>query len=416
MSETDLPEIEAKVTALAHGGSFVCVPNQTAQTTKKLFVREVIPGEQISARCITEHKNFIYAELLALLENSPHRIQAPCPYFSKCGGCDLQHIEPNFQRRIKLEMVQNALIKQAKLKVKGGIHLIAAELPAFNYRSRITLHLKEDGQLGFFRLGSRDIVEIEKCLLANHALNDVLPSLHQHSRALAEFASLIGLEQEPQGCFVIIYLLENRSFADFSRSAIFRTLDKEFTRLKVFEKKRAVFSKPGGALGYGYFSQVNPEANQVLINSVVQAVSAQEVTELYAGAGNLSLPLARAGKTVTAVEVEAELVQLAQALAERERLSARLHFIQSSAEAFMKKAQVSGCLLLDPPRSGAKDAIAKLKKSSLAQVVYVSCSLPTLARDLRALNELGFALEIVQVLDMFPQTHHVETISILSPH
>lgn len=406
---------KAEVIALAHGGSFVCrsLEQESPNSGKKLFVREVIPGEVLIVEPTAEHKNFSEARMLEILLASPERVTPPCPYFSICGGCDLQHINGPFQRELKLEMVKSALLKQAKIEPQLGFELLGADLPYFNYRSRITLHLNLNGELGFFRQGSRDVVDIDACRLARPEINDTLLKLRQFAASLAPLITLVGIELEDRECYVIFYLREEVRLAELSNTPLLDKLKTNFSKLKIFERKKAVFSQPADALGLGHFSQVNAQANQVLIQAVLDAVPESRLIELFAGAGNFSLALARSGKQVTAVELEAELVQLGQQLAQSEKLSGRLSFVKSSAEAFIKRKQSAPCLLLDPPRSGAKEVIAKLDAAAFARIVYVSCSLPTLTRDLKSLLELGYRLEKVQVLDMFPQTHHVETISTL---
>lgn len=408
--------LKAKAIALAHGGAFVCqeLGQQEPRSSKKLFVREVVPGEVILVEPTTEHKNFTEAKQLEVLEPSAHRVIPPCRYFSRCGGCDLQHIEGAYQRELKLEMVKSALLRQAKIEPRLGFELLGAKLPYFHYRSRVTLHLSLAGELGFFEQGSRQLVPIVECLLADALLNATLKALSLFTSQLAPLAALIGLEKEEQGCFVIIYLREERRFEELGSLPFFSELKSAFPKLKIFEQKKPVFSQPAQALGCGHFSQVNPEANQELVRAVLRAITENEVTELFAGAGNFSLPLARAGKLVTAVELEGELVKLGEHLAAQESLAGRIEFVRSSAEAFARKtAAQKGCLLLDPPRSGAKFVLEKLKPGAYNHIVYVSCSLPTLTRDLKTLLSLGYQLEKVEVLDMFPQTHHVETVSSL---
>jgi 23S rRNA (uracil1939-C5)-methyltransferase len=162
----------------------------------------------------------------------------------------------------------------------------------------------------------------------------------------------------------------------------------------------------------GHFSQVNEEGNAELRAAVVERVSNREVLELYAGAGNFSLALAQRGHTVTAVEADAELVRYGKREALSHGLAESLNFQHSSCEKFMKSAHVlPKTLLLDPPRGGAKAALERIAARGVEEVVYVSCNLPTLARDLGLLAAQGFEVQEVLVIDMFAQTHHVETVS-----
>ena len=152
----------------------------------------------------------------------------------------------------------------------------------------------------------------------------------------------------------------------------------------------------------------------MLVSTAIAECEAAHVTELYAGAGNFTLPLARQGAQVDAVEASRELVRFGETRARESGLGDRITFFRESCEKFCKTREFRECVLLDPPRSGAPAVVEKLLQSpQVKRLVYVSCYLPTLCRDMKALAEVGFKLERTYVIDMFAQTHHVETISVM---
>jgi len=161
----------------------------------------------------------------------------------------------------------------------------------------------------------------------------------------------------------------------------------------------------------GHFAQVNPQGNELLKQLVLDLAIGKEICELYAGAGNLSLMLAQAGRRVEAVETDEQLVKFGEKQARALKLERHLTFFNLSAERFVKEHSLLPTVILDPPRGGAKEVVKYFRPGKVKNIVYVSCNLPTLCRDLKTLVEAGYSLERVLVLDMFPQTGHVEIIA-----
>ena len=168
------------------------------------------------------------------------------------------------------------------------------------------------------------------------------------------------------------------------------------------------------ALAVGHFSQVNEAGNAVLQTLVKSCfTSGEDILDLYAGAGNFSFPLAEMGCKVRAVEVDPVLVKNGKQIAAGLALSGSIEFFESSCERYVTREKIPPAVLLDPPRAGAKGVVVNLDPKRTRKIVYVSCNLPSLSRDLGILVEKGYVLERVSVVDMFSQTHHVETVSIL---
>lgn len=417
--------ITAEMEALAYGGAFVGrITRGPAEIIgKKAFVRLVLPGEKVEARVICDKKNYLQAEALSLLEPAPRRIAPKCPVFGVCGGCDLQHMPLSMQRQAKLEMVQGALEKQAGLKPVLGIKVLAEDLPGFKYRRRLSLHVDGSGRLGFYRAGSREVVEMERCFLAVDELNGALLRLRPPLKSCACYIGTVVLEEHAGEVFACLKTREAAGETGFefppellsSLSAVESNLMVLRGKTQVFAQRRSASIDKSNQVPpvVGHFSQVNQEANQVLQRAVLAHADSPEVTDLYAGSGNLSLPLASAGKKVQAVEVNGVLAAHGRRLADLEGVSDRLIFYNMSCEEFLNRHAPCPVVILDPPRSGAKEVVKKLSAARCRRIIYVSCNLPTLVRDLKTLCSQGYVLEQVMLLDMFAQTHHVETISVL---
>lgn len=414
--------ITVKINTLAYGGAFVgqIIDPPSAPPSplcgKKAFIRQACPGETVEAEIASDKKSFVEAKILRVLTPASDRIVPPCPYFEACGGCDLQHLSLPAQREAKRRMVEETLRIQGHLKAESGVTLYGADLPGSAYRRRVTLHLNRSGELGFYRPESDVVVPIDRCWLAVDSINTQIAALQKVRTELAAWVSEVVIEEHDNEVFTLLKLGQEIAWHDV-QSRIKGLLLTLVPNLTLFEgDKEHVLSRrfsevTSDALPVGHFSQVNEQGNARLVELVCRAIDAERLTELYAGAGNLTLALAQKGVHVTAVELDPALVQYGKTLAQRAGVGAQIEFIHSSAESYVRSHRLKGTVLLDPPRSGAKEVVQALTAGQINQIVYVSCSLPNLVRDLKVLASKGFVLKHVEVLDMFPQTHHVEMVA-----
>jgi len=362
---------------------------------KTVLVRDVVPGERVGFSIVSEKKRIIFGELQEVISSSPHRVAPPCPYFRQCGGCDLQHIEINFQRELKLARVQETLEKKWKLVAKQGVFLIGAELPAYQYRNRIQLHITANGELGYKQRGSDTVVAISSCLISKTILSD----------AIATLSPLVKEHGITRGK---LHLSHNSSDQNIHISS--SGIDP-----KILPKLEATLTGSGflfetsGSGTADLFEQNNHAANAILQSKVQSLFKDELVVELYAGSGNLSLPLVNNGCDVQAVELSPELVRAGQRM---HGDKPQLKFICESAETYIKANPDVENLLLDPPRAGALEALELLSPGHLKKLVYVSCNLNTFCRDAKVITDKGLSLQALWLLDMFPQTGHIETMAL----
>jgi 23S rRNA (uracil1939-C5)-methyltransferase len=398
--------------ALAHGGASIgsIVEGPPELIGKKAFVRDTIPGERVTAEIVKDDKSFVTANLVSIGTPSSARMTPRCAYVGTCGGCDLQHMSIEKQREAKRHMVETTLARHAKVEPRCGVKLRGHQLPAFSYRKRIALHLDEAGQLGFYRRGSGAVVDIDSCALAVEPINKVMQRLRTVSTNLTRYVEGVVLEDRADDVGVLLKLRPGAPLS-FPELAVVREV---FPALQIEESGFA--PEDGDQQGddaLGHFSQVNALGNQELVAEVLERAHGDELTELYAGSGNFTLPLAKRGAAVTAVESDPLLVKLGTKLAALDGLSERIRFVQDSCERFVRRHELKPTVLLDPPRSGARGILSAIKPALTKRIVYVSCSVPTLSRDLKQLTEMGYSTESVTVIDMFAQTHHIETVTTL---
>ncbi|MBX7144276.1 MAG: hypothetical protein K1X79_07475 [Oligoflexia bacterium] len=408
--------LQVKIRALAYGGAGVgqVVAGPDAMLGKVCFVKFAAPGELVEAQALEETRSFVTASLTRVIEPSPERRTARCKYFGVCGGCDLQHLNIAGQREAKRNMIESMLTQQGKLSLPSKVILLAPELPEFGYRTRIGLHLAPDGRLGFYRTASGEVVDIEQCPIAHDSINATLTKLRAHIGALTSTVGGIEIEggSPPR---IRINLLEGAQI-DSNTIEPLRSLSSD---LVIYSNGQVVFAQVNNTevseneLAVGHFSQVNEAGNNCLVSEVLAQLQGTHVTEFYAGAGNFSLALARRGTHVTAIEADDVLINLGNRLAQTSGLSSLVRFVRSSAEKFAKRGQLNKHVLLDPPRSGAKGVVEYFDPQLTTDIVYVSCNLPSLTRDLKYLCGAGYSLCRIAAIDMFPQTHHVEIVATL---
>lgn len=415
--------VTVRAIGLAVGGSTVAeslAPD--SYKGKKGFIPYIIPGEVAEVKPHTEKKSFFEGSLVSIQTPSKHRVTPPCPHFSLCGGCDLQHIELNHQRDLKRQMIEDALKHQGGLRAREGVTLISAEnLPSLRYRRRMSFHLNRDGNFGLYRKSERRIVELTECIISTDVINNFLADYLPLIRECAPEIETVTIEDHGGEPFVVLDM-HPRSIdplETLKAKAGFQKLLAEVPTTKVRYRHRVVYPVHAVIAGddeipVGHFSQNNDVANQVLVDRVVGLVTEPRATDLYAGAGNLSIPLALSGKTVTAVELNPALVRFGRSKAQALGVADRLEFVQASCEAWAVNGVPEASCVLDPPRSGARGVAEKLSPDVSKQLVYVSCFPPTFIRDAQILVERGFKLEHVEVLDMFPQTSHVELIALFA--
>lgn len=358
--------VELKIEDVAFGGKGVARDNG-----KAVFVPFTIEGERVSAQIVREKKQFAEAELLDLKEMSPHRVEAPCPYFGRCGGCAYQHIDYEHQLAIKFRQVRDVLRRIGKLKDIPIRPIIPSPLD-YNYRNRITVHA-QDGVIGFYERDSHRLIDIERCPIAVGEVN----------RALAELRGQ-------------------------------RVRDGHYT-----------LRAESGVL---VFSQTNDAVAKALRDLVAQFVPAgqQLLVDAYCGAGFFAKALldrfervigidwdrfaieaakknATAKETYIAGDIETELRRVLEHARDVEAVAAATAPSQN-----LRVGTRATTLLVDPPATGLtaniRRTIVDLAPSTL---IYVSCNPATLARDLAELQQ-KFRIESVTPLDMFPQTAEIE--------
>jgi 23S rRNA (uracil1939-C5)-methyltransferase len=386
------------------------------------FVSGALPGERIHVQQAEDHGGYLRATRWSLLEPSPDRVTPVCPVQSRCGGCDWMTLDYPAQLSAKVGILRDALTRTGRFESLPELAFVASDSP-LAYRSRIRLHIV-GGRLGFFAHGSRELVEIPGCVVAQGELDSALRALRELLKPhAAELAGLSELELRvaPGEQRLSLRLIPESRPVDVS-SRLLAALGSHFQVSIAEQATNAAldqrFPLPGGVelrAPAAAFTQVNWSVNQRLVQAVLDGVSERAVLafcDLYCGAGNFSLPLFARGLRGVGIEASKLAIAAAERAANEQQLrSAR--FVAAdvrTALAQLPQGERFDLVILDPPRTGAREILPELIRRAPPYIAYCACDPVTLARDLRVLCDAGYVLEQVKGFDMFPQTHHFETL------
>jgi len=403
-----------------------------------VFVDEALPGERVRVRWDERRKTYGRAHIVKSLTSSPHRTTPPCPHFSKCGGCQLMHLEYQEQLSAKQQRVIDAFERIGKFKSISVLPCEPSPQP-LGYRNKIQLPVDAKKRLGLFARHTHDIVEIDHCYIHCELGEKVFQHIQQLVKIFPfkerlrhvliktalytnqvlvilvteEETPLTGLAQAiMSGVSAVKGVVQNINPAEGNviLSGDYRLLTGQGY---VEEKLMGLIFK----VSPSSFFQVNPLQAQKLYEKVLDfshLTGRETVLDAYCGVGTLSLLLARQAQAVVGVESVSEAITDAEYNALQNKiLNAR--FVCAQTEEFMSSLSLIDLAVLNPPRKGCQSRVLDcLIQLAPKQIIYVSCDPATLARDIKSLCERGYEIEAIQPFDMFPQTAHVETIVKLS--
>lgn len=363
---------------------------------RTIFVGLAAPGDRLRVRLNQTRGSVAFASITEVIEPSPRRIEPPCPYFGRCGGCDFQQLSYEAQLEAKVSIIRDCLRRIARLTPPEEIP-IKASPRAWHYRSRAQWQFDpQQRRLGYFERASHRVCDVAECPV-------IVPELQASLSRLREWAQEGALPAAS----------EFQAVAGDEGAAISPSVGPAFMR----EVSRSVGERRYRFNAEGFF-QINHELLPSLIEAAVGPMQGERAIDLYCGVGLFTLPLAGRFAHVFGVEANDAAIGYARSnLQDAGLANATLTCAKVSDWLRDEQAQLKPVdfLLLDPPRAGAEegatDGILALRP---ARISYVSCDPATLARDLKHLIGGGYCLDSVSAFDMFPQTHHVETVAHLS--
>jgi 23S rRNA (uracil1939-C5)-methyltransferase len=363
----------------------------------------VLPGETVTVTLDPPHKGLRRGRVQRVDAPAAERQAAPCPLFARCGGCHYQHAPYELQLAWKREILREVLRRVGKIEAPDDIPALAGE--PWGYRNRIQIHAAA-GRLGFLEPGSRTLCPARACPIASPRLNQALADLAEMARSPRWPAFLRSLELFTNESQVQLNVLETsrplaRHFFDWCA----RSLPGASEPLEY--PTRDFCFRVGGRS----FFQVNRFLLDALVDAALADARGNHALDLYAGVGLFSLPLARRFARVTAVETTRAAAHDLAFNAARAGLPVDVR--QASVEIFLAESrETPDFVLADPPRSGlGKHTVRRLVELKTPLLVIVACDPATLARDLAVLAASGYRIDSLILVDLFPQTYHLESIA-----
>jgi 23S rRNA (uracil1939-C5)-methyltransferase len=345
----------------------------------------VLPGEMVRAETERVKNDLWRGRLIEVLQPSALRVSPGCPYFQRCGGCQYQHMDYPFQLEQKSAILREVLQRVGKIEFKGEIGVISGE--PWQYRNRVQLHI-EGGKVGYFAQGSRDLCAINHCPIASPKLNETISKIDapQANTALELFTNETDIQVN------VLDRIPRQALSALATLGV--TTPIEYNGFQVSRNS---------------FFQVNRFLIDRLVECAIGGAKGEWAVDLYAGVGLFSAKLAERFSKVTAVESSSSsLRDLAHNFAQAA--------VNANVEDYLAGLdQTPGFILADPPRAGlGKVAVKQLARIRAPRLTIVSCDPATLARDLQGLMAENYRIEKITLVDLFPQTFHLETVVELS--
>ncbi len=359
-----------------------------------VFVPLSAPGDELRVRITELKKRTAFAEIIEVLKAGPERVEPPCVYFGACGGCNFQQLSYDAQLRAKLDIVNDCLQRIGKIDLYPDIAIIPSPLE-YDYRSRARWQLdREHRKFGYFRRDSHEVIDVEGCPVLAPPLEHTLRNI----RATMEWANFPNNSEVVAAC------------GDGGIVSIRSSVG--------VEPADEIACSAVGEV-YSFSAEAFFQANQTLIPTLVECATGNAMGEtaldLYSGVGLFTLPLARNFASVVAVEGDPKSIEFAKTNLRNTGMS-NVRILQNGVGWFLAEHKPKAdFVLIDPPRSGTeRGVIGAIATIGPANISYVSCEPSILARDLRSLIDQGYTIDAISAIDLFPQTHHVETVVRLS--
>lgn len=453
MTKADLPvhkneSYEVDIVDLTHEGAGVARVNGFT-----LFVPNTLPGERAKIKVIGVKKGFGFGRLEELIEESPERVDPPCPIYKWCGGCQLQHLSYEVQLEYKRKLVEDVLTRIGKLEDVPVLSTLGMGEEPWRYRNKAQVPVGErNGRIitGFYQKRSHEIVEMDSCIITGDTNDDAVQavkeivnqyniSAYNEEKHKGILRHIIARYGKTTGDLMIVLvtngqeLPQRKKIVEDIRNAlpeiksIVQNVNSKRTNVIFGEETRVLWGAEyiydfigdiKFAISARSFYQINPDQTKVLYDQALQYAELngdETVIDAYCGIGTISLFLAQKAKKVYGVEIVPEAIEDARRNAELNNIHNAEFAVGKSEDVipeWKKQGITPDVIVVDPPRKGCDEELLKtIIEMKPKRVVYVSCNPATLARDLRILEDGGFKTVEVQPVDMFPQTTHVEAVA-----
>ncbi|MCG8572406.1 MAG: class I SAM-dependent RNA methyltransferase [Spirochaetes bacterium] len=363
---------------------------------KIIFVRYVIPGEKAKVKIYKEAKDYALGEPLEILESSPLRKTSECPYFGLCGGCDLQMISYEEQLKVKQELVKEAFYRIGKIEI-NEFHAIISSPQPFYYRNNAIFKVyAKKKKIGFFQKDTKNIVNLEQCMLASSEINQALAKIRNQSIF-------------PPHNFKVRSTNTNGSVVHWVKCDDYQDRDIVETITAAGKTIKFKISKDS-------FFQVNNSVIPLWLEKIISyldAESNERIFDLYCGIGLITFFVSYYAKETIGIEVSKLSIKDARKNMKSNQITSNVRFEAAAVEDRISDLGYADTIIVDPPRKGLdKHTIETLLDMQPKKIIYSSCKSTTMARDIAFLSS-KYQIKDITLVDMFPQTYHVEVLTLL---
>ena len=417
-----------------------------------IFVDGALPGETVRAKLIALKKNYGVGKLEEVLTLSPMRVKPPCHVFGKCGGCSLQHFSYAGQLQFKLNHVMNCVERIGGLDIPVNFPLPARH--EYRYRNNAAFPLQQNGaqvDIGFYAAHSHRIVDVDDCKIQPADFKIIMSQLRvwiiKNGVSIYDETSHTGLlrhvilRENKNGDVMLVLCINGEDIPHKAHlitlfefvlpqvKSIMLNINTQKTNAILGETSICIYGRDhifetlAGLefkLGAQSFLQVNSMQTELLYHTLLKMLrftGNETVLDLYCGVGTISLAVAQHVKKVVGIEIVGQAIEDAKFNAQLNDID-NVEFLSGDVAALLpqivKRHGNVDTVIVDPPRKGLGESVIRtLASAGIPQIGYVSCNPSTLARDLALFYELGYRAQLIQPVDMFPQTTHVECVTVL---
>ena len=374
---------------------------------KVVFVENAITDDVVDIEIVKEYKKYALGEVVNFVSMSKEHITSACPYYDKCGGCQISHITHKAQLDFKKEKMRNIFSRYLDMEISPKI----ISVNEYNYRNKVVFHIK-DGKLGFYEDGTNKLIKIDNCLLLDERINNLIPLFNNLDLTYVEKIMVRVTSKE---VMVVFYGFIDKIdvLKKYVSSIILVNIKEKLLYGKSYIKEEVDGLK--FIISYNSFFQVNTKAMVRLYDKVLKYANLtkeDDVLDLFCGTGTIGIYLSMYCKSVLGVEIVEEAIKDANINKELNNID-NISFICGDVDRVINEKFNQNVLVVDPPRSGLnKNTKNVILNNGFDRIVYVSCDPMTLVRDLKDLSS-KYEFKEITLVDMFPNTYHVESVCLL---
>jgi 23S rRNA (uracil1939-C5)-methyltransferase len=423
---------ELDIESLSHEGRGIAHLDE-----KVIFVSGALPGEKVMAERTFSRAKFEEADVSEVLKSADNRITPKCAVFGICGGCSFQHLSSEDQIEAKGEWLKEAFLQQAKTEPKNWIAPLESQAWGYRRKARLGVRFvtkKDKVLVGFREKKSGWIANMDRCEVLHASIGEHLQDLGRCIEQLSIKSQVPQIEVAVAQNETVLILRHLEPMTKEDEQILADCADElniiwylqsggEDTVKPLGKVANLTYSHPAHDIEMAFlptdFTQVNFKLNQEMVSKALDLLELNEndeVIDLFCGLGNFTLPMAKYAKHVVGIEGDAGLIERAKENASKNGIQNADFYKADLFEEVVGfewfRGKKYNKALIDPARSGAIEIVELLPKLGVERLVYVSCNPATLARDTAKLIEIGYKLESAGVMDMFPQTAHVESIAL----